>query len=170
MASKRTLQLQLFKTGATRGTVIYAAPLGLCHDHVQMSAVSMMRSWRARRRAGPVQQRREQPFFVHLFHSDTPRSPTHGSPDVAAAVSHEGPSGTPSSPAAAAATGSVPVPASTAPGGPKQDAAKSSSGSASPTQHPSVKANSVSRDVSSGAVVGMMIAVGLTSVLVTLVV
>ncbi|KAH9986242.1 hypothetical protein BJV77DRAFT_67243 [Russula vinacea] len=49
----------------------------------------------------------------------------------------------------------------------KSEAAKSSS-SASPSQ--SVKANSVARDISSGVIAGIMIAVGLTSILVTLVV
>ncbi|KAF8501709.1 hypothetical protein F5888DRAFT_1262779 [Russula emetica] len=49
----------------------------------------------------------------------------------------------------------------------KSDTAKSSS-SASPSQ--SVKANSVARDISTGAFAGIMFAVGLTSVLVTLVV
>jgi hypothetical protein len=132
-------------------------------------AASMMRSWRAKTPAGPVQQRRNLPFFVHRFHSDMSHSPTNDSPGVVA-VNHDGHSGTPSSPAAAATTGSAPAPTSTTPASPKSEAAKPSSGSTSPSQHPSVKVNSVSRDISSGAVVGIMIVVGLTTILVSLVV
>lgn len=67
---------------------------------------------------------------------------------------------------AAAATGS-PTLSNSAPVSHKSDTAKSSS-SASPSQ--SIKANSVARDVSSGAIAGIMFAVCLTSVVVTLVV
>jgi len=85
---------------------------------------------------------------------------TSGAPDVATTNS-----GT-SSIHAAAATGS-PTSSNSAPVSHKSDTAKSSS-SASPSQ--SVKANSVARDISTGAFAGIMFAVGLTSVLVTLVV
>ncbi|KAF8486160.1 hypothetical protein DFH94DRAFT_711071 [Russula ochroleuca] len=71
--------------------------------------------------------------------------------------------GTSSSPAA---TGS-PTSSSSTPASHKSELAKSSS-SASPSQ--SVKANSVARDISSGVIAGIMFAVGLTSILVTLVV
>ncbi|KAI0279740.1 hypothetical protein BGY98DRAFT_967186 [Russula aff. rugulosa BPL654] len=84
---------------------------------------------------------------------------TSGAPDVATTNS-----GT-SSGHAAAATG--PTSSNSAPVSHKSDAAKST-GSASPSQ--SVKANSVARDISSGAIAGIMFAVGVTSVLVTLVV
>ncbi|KAI0288000.1 hypothetical protein BC826DRAFT_1188642 [Russula brevipes] len=86
----------------------------------------------------------------------------------AVAVSHSGSTETSSHPTVAAAN--TPTSSSVASAGPKPGTAKSSSGSASPSQPPSVKANSVSREISSGAIVGIMIAVGLTSVVVSLVV
>ncbi|KAI0001498.1 hypothetical protein BJV74DRAFT_819037 [Russula compacta] len=86
-----------------------------------------------------------------------------------AAVNHGTASGTSSSPSAAAA--STPSPSITSPASPKSEAVKGSGGSASPSQSGSAKANnSVARDISSGAVVGIMFAVGLTSIVVSLVV
>jgi hypothetical protein len=116
-------------------------------------------SRRARRQALPVQRQSKHPFHVCWLRSNACRSSTSGAPDVATTNS-----GT-SSGHAAAATG--PTSSNSAPVSHKSDAAKST-GSASPSQ--SVKANSVARDISSGAIAGIMFAVGVTSVLVTLVV
>ena len=126
---------------------------------VQIIVASTVISRRARRQALLVQQRSEHPFHVCWLRSNAPRSSTSGTPDVATISS-----GSSSHAAAAAATGS-PTSSNSAPASHKSDASKPS-GSASPSQ--SVKANSVARDISSGAIAGIMIAVGLTSVLVTL--
>ena len=107
----------------------------------------------------PVLRRSKRPFHVYWLCSNVPRSST-SAPDAATANP-----GTSSS-HAATATGS-PTSSNSAPVSHKSDTAKPSS-SASPSQ--SVKANSVARDISSGAIAGIMFAVGLTSVLVTLVV
>lgn len=121
---------------------------------------STMTSRRARNRALPAQRRRKHPFCVCWLHSDTPNSSTSVSPGVAA-VNPETSSGS------MAATTNSATSSSYVSASHKSEAAKSSS-SASPSQ--SVKANSVARDISSGVIAGIMIAVGLTSILVTLVV
>jgi len=113
-----------------------------------------------RRQTLPIQRRSKQPFHVCWLRSNAPRSSTSGAPNVATTSS-----GTYSSHAAAA--GGSPTLSNSAPVSHKSDAAKAT-GSASPSQ--SVKANSVARDISSGAIAGIMFAVGLTSILVTLVV
>jgi hypothetical protein len=127
---------------------------------VQIIVASIVMSRRARRQALLVQRRSKHPFHVCWLRSNAPRSSTSGAPDAATTnsgtyLSH-----------AAAATGS-PTSSNSAPVSHKSDAAKPSS-SASPSQ--SVKANSVARDISSGAIACIMFAVGLTSVLVTFVV
>jgi hypothetical protein len=159
MASKCTLHLQLFKMGATRGTVVETTSLALSSRFVKIIAASIVMSRRARRQALPVLRRSKHLFHVCWLRSNAPCSST-SAPDVATANN-----GTSSS-HAAAATGSATL-SNSAPVSHKSDTAKSSS-SASPSQ--SVKANSVARDISSGAIAGIMFAVGLTSVLVTLVV
>lgn len=62
MVNKCTLRLQPFKMEATQGMSVYAPFLGLYRDHIP--AVSMIKSWRAKKRANRVHQRRKQLFFV----------------------------------------------------------------------------------------------------------
>ena len=166
MVNKCILRPQPFKMEATQGMSVHATFLSLCHDHIP--AVSMIKSWTTKKRAIRVHQRRKQLFFMSCLYSNALRSPTNSPPG--GAVNHDASSSTASSPLAVA--GSTPAPSSTAPSAsPKPEAAKSSGSSTpSPSHSPSVKANSVARDISSGAVVGIMIAVGLTSILVSLVV
>jgi hypothetical protein len=139
--------------------VLQTTSLALFSRFVQIIVASIVTSRRAMRQALPV-QRSKYPVHVCWLRSNAPCSSTSGAADVATTNS-----GTSSS-HAAAATGS-PTSSNSAPVSHKSDTAKSSS-SASPSQ--SVKANSVARDISSGAIAGIMFAVGLTSVLVTLVV
>jgi len=86
---------------------------------------------------------------------------TSASPGVAAANT-----GASSSPATGAT--SSPTSSNSASASHKSETAKPSNSGATPSL--SVKANSVARDIPSGAIAGIMFAVGLTSVLVTLVV
>ncbi|KAI9512046.1 hypothetical protein F5148DRAFT_123394 [Russula earlei] len=91
-----------------------------------------------------------------------PASPSNSSPAPGiAAVDHNANAGTSSSPVAAS-------PSTSAPSAAESTSAKSSQTAKSPNgsalASPAIKANSVGREVSSGAVVGMMVAVGLTSV------
>jgi hypothetical protein len=158
MASKCILRLQLFKMGATQGMGVYVAFMAIYSRLVLILVASIMMSRRARKRALPDQRRRKHPFCVCWLHSNTPSSSTSVSPGVAA-VNPETSSGP--------ATTNSPTSSSYVSASHKSETAKSSS-SASPSQ--SVKANSVARDISSGVVAGIMFAVGLTSILVTLVV